>query len=61
MVDNRKQEYLEEYNKQLSEGKSIYVGRKKNCLAGIAIGLPLSIFLWVGIIYLKYSALKIIT
>ena len=61
MVNYEKKDHWEEYDDQPSEGKSIYVGRKGNCLAGIAIGLPLSIFLWVGIISLKYSALKIIS
>ena len=61
MADDKKHDSWEESGDQLRESKPIYVGSKRNCLAGIAIGLPLSIFLWVGIIYIKYSALKIIS
>ena len=61
MDKNRTHDYLEAVDDQSNKGNTTYVGRDKNCLAGIAIALPLSIFLWVGVITIKYSALKIIT
>ncbi len=61
MPNNRIQDYKKAYDDQSSNGNTIFVGRGKNCLAGFAIALPFSIFLWVGIITLKYSALRIIS